>query len=245
MKLTTLLAGAGLCVLAVISLEAADRYAFQHAVAAFAPRVQGLTFERVIDEPWRGDARIVGLGWRRGDVSLRVSVLKFAASPLLPPVAAALAGTGSASAEDITLEAGSSIYKIKRIDLAGASLSSADLRQIFDAKQAKTLVERLARLSATTIAMPELTVVTKVGDGTRKYVYRDITLNGVVSGKAVAASAAGASFSFSDPNVGDAAGAYGQISAKNVDLVLGAKLLTQTRDQPDAPKLPLYDFHLG
>ncbi len=251
MKLRTLLAGAGVCVVAVVSLEAADRYAFHEAVAAFASRAHDLSFERIVDEPWRGDARIVGLNWRRKDVSVHIGALKFAASPLLPPVAAAVAGTGSASVEDVTIEAGPSTYKIKRIDLAGGSLSASDLRQIFDSKQPQTLVERLARLSAATITIPELTILTRISAATQQFSYRDIALNGVVSGKAATASAAGASFTLSDPRASDAAGAYGQIGAKDVDLVLAANLLTQAPDNPDAPKRPLYQsvsidgFHLG
>jgi hypothetical protein len=251
MKLRTLFAGAGLCVLAIVSLEAADRYAFREAVAAFASRADGLTFERIVDEPLRGEARIVGLNWRRDDVLIHIGALTFAAPPFLPPVAAAVAGTGSATVEDLTIEAGPSTYKIKRVDLVGASLSASELRESFDPKQAETLVERLAKLSATTITMPELTIVTRIGATTQQFFYRDIALNGVVSGKAATASAAGASFTLSDPRAGDAAGAYGRISASNVDLVLAAKLLTQTIDNPDAPKLPLYQsvsvdgFHLG
>jgi hypothetical protein len=246
-----LLPGAGLCVLAIVSLQAADRYVFREAVAAFASRADGLTFERIVDEPLRGEAKIVGLTWRRNDVLIHIGALKFAASPLLPPVAAAVAGTGSTTLEDVTIEAGPSTYKIKRVDLVGASLSASELRQTFDSKQAQTLVERLAKLSATTITMPELTILTRIGPTTQQFTYRDIALNGIVSGKAATASAAGASFTLSDPRASDAAGAYGRISAGNVDLVLAAKLLTQTLDNPDAPKLLLYQsvsidgFHLG
>ncbi|VFU07971.1 hypothetical protein [Methylocella tundrae] len=251
MKSRTLLGGVAFCALAVVSLEAADRYAFRQSVAAVASRVDGLTFSRVIDEPWRGDARIIGLDWRRKDVSLHIGALNFAASALLPPIAAALAGTGSASAEDVVIETGLATYKIKKIELSGASISNSDLLALFDAKAAKPLAERLAALSAAAITIPEMTVESKVGAATQKLTYRDIALNSLVNGKAASASAAGASFSLSNPQSGDVGGAYGPMSAKDIDLVLGARILTETRDRADAPKLPLYNslaingFHLG
>ncbi len=251
MNSRALFAAAGLCAIAAVSIEAADRYAFRHGVAALVAGVDGLSFERIVDQPWRGDARILGLALRRGDFSVHVGSLTFEASSALPPVAAALAGAGSAHAEDITVEAGQSIYRIKSVNLDGASLSDAALAHIFDRAAPQPLATRLGQLSATAITIPELTVETKFGAAKQSFIYREIALTSVVDGKAAAASAAGASFSLSNGERGDVEGAYGPMAAKNLDLVLGARIVAEAREEAAAPKLPLYDslsiegFHLG
>jgi len=251
MKSRTLLAGAGLCLLIGFAIHSADRYVFRQAAAAVAARVDGLTIASVSAEPWLAEARIDGLDWRRNGSTLHVGALKFAPPAFVPVAGAALAGLGEASAEDVTLEAGPSLYRIKRINLVGASISSADLLRVFDPKSAAPLAERLARLTATSIAIPEMTVETKTGAATQTFIYRDILLNGVNGGKAAAASVAGISFSIADPEHGGGDGAYGKISARDVDLVLAAKIMSETREAADAPKLPLFKamdiegFHLG
>jgi hypothetical protein len=251
MKSKTLLACAGLCVLLAFAIQSADRYVFRQAAAAVAARVDGLTIAGISAEPWLAEARIDGLNWRRNGSTLHVGALKFAPPAFVPLAGAALAGLGEASAEDVTLEAGPSVYRIKRIQLVGASISSADLMQLFDPKSAAPLAERLAGLGAASIAIPEMTVEMKTGATTQKFIYRDILLNGVSEGKAADASVAGISFSIADPENGEADGAYGKVGASDVDLVLAAKIMTETREAADAPKLTLFSaididgFHLG
>ncbi len=251
MKLRTLLAGAGLCILAAVAIESADRYLFRQAAAAVAARVQGLTFAGIRAEPWQREARIDGLDWRRDGASLHAGALKFTAPPFFSFAGAALAGLGAASADDVTFEAGPSVYRIKRIELAGPSISSGELMRIFDQKNAAPLAERLATLTAASIAIPEMSVETRTGTATQILTYRDILLNGVSAGKAADASIGGISFSIQDPQAGDADGAYGRIGVRDVDLVLAAKIVSETRDQADAPKLALFNaididgFHLG
>jgi hypothetical protein len=250
MKLRTVFAGAGVFVLAALSFQSGNCYVSQKALEKLA-RAGGLTFAQVIAYPWRSQARIVGLSLEASDFHIHVGALNLPAGSLLfSPIAAAIAGTDSASAEDVTIETGSSTYKIKRINLSGASLSTAELAQILDPKNAAPIAERFGKISAALITIPEIIGQTKFGATTQKIVFRDIALNGLVQGKAAAASASGASFSISDPQRGKAEGGYGQISAKAVDLVVAARILTQTRDQTDAPRSPLYDsialdgFHL-
>lgn len=250
MKARTLLAGAGFCVFVVVAIQSADRFLFRRGAAAVAAHVNGLTFAAVSAAPWRAEARIDGVIWRRAGSTIHVGALKFVAPPFFPLAGAALAGFGAASAEDVTVEAGLSVYRIKRIELVGAAISSAELLQIFDLKNAVPAAERVAKLTAASIAIPEMTVETKAGTSTQTFVYHDILLNGLAGGRAADANVAGISFSIADPQ-GDADGAYGKISARDVDLVLATRIIGETRDQPDAPKLPLVkaididSFHLG
>ena len=251
MKSKTLLAGAGLCVIIAFAIHSADRYVFRQAAAAVAARVDGLTIAGVSAEPWLAEAHINGLDWRRNGSILHVGVLRFSPPAFVPLAGAALAGLGEASAEDVTLEAGPSVYRIKQVQLVGASISSADLLKVFDPKSVAPLAERLAGLTAASIAIPEMTVETKTGAATQTFVYRDILLSGVDGGKATDASVAEISFSIADAENGGADGAYGKISAKDIDLALAAKIMSETREAADAPKPPLFKdididgFHLG
>jgi hypothetical protein len=250
MKLRALVAGAAVLVLAALSLDAGNGYLARQAVERVA-RAEGLAFERVIVDPLQGRARVIDANWRASGLSIHIAALDLRAeAPLFWPIAPAMARTDSASAEDVTIESGPSIYRIKRIDLSGSSLSTSELAQILDPKSTAPIAERLSKISAASVIIPEIIAETKFGATTQKIVYRDIALNGLEQGKAAAASASGASFSISDPQRGEAEGAYGQINAKAIDLVVAARILTQTRDNADAPKLPLYQaltvdgFHL-
>ncbi|WOJ89459.1 hypothetical protein RZS28_16945 [Methylocapsa polymorpha] len=229
----------------------ADRAARQ-AFDAIAAHAQALKADRIVADPSRGEIRVAGLSWDEAGVSVHIGALRLAAEPVAFSVsAAALAQAAAASAEDVTVKTALATVKISRIDLAGTFLSAVELAQILDAKSAMTIGDRIAKISAAAITIPELITETKLGSLAQKVVYRNISLTGVVKGKAAAASAEGASFSVSDPEAGDTEGAYGHLTAKAVDLVLAARIMSGTQDDPAEPKTALYDsfsvegFHLS
>jgi len=229
----------------------ADRAARQ-AFDAIAAHAEALKADQIIADPWHGEIRVAGLSWDGAGVSVHVGALRLAAEPLVfSTSAAALAQAATASAADVTIKTALAIVKISRIDLAGTSLSAVELAQILDPKSAMTIGDRIAKISAASIAISELITETKFASLAQKVVYRNISLTGVVKGKAAAASAEGASFSMADPQAGDTEGAYGHMTAKAVDLVLAARIMSGTRDDPAEPKTALYDscavegFHLS
>ena len=146
----------------------------------------------------------------------------------------------SASAENITFEFNSATYAIKKITLQGTSLSNSDLATLLDPKAALSLSERFAKLNASEIAIPELTITTKSAP-IQKLTYENIKLSDVKQGRATSADIDGAQFTFTDPKAGSMEGTYGHIHAQNVDLALGAHLMTEARKDDSEPLKTLYE----
>jgi hypothetical protein len=146
----------------------------------------------------------------------------------------------SASAENITFESNSATYAIKKITLQGTSLSNSDLATLLDPKAALSLSERFAKLNASEIAIPELTITTKSAP-IQKLTYENIKLSDVKQGRATSADIDGAQFTFTDPKAGSMEGTYGHIHAQNVDLALGAHLMTEARKDDSEPLKTLYE----
>ncbi|ACK49464.1 hypothetical protein Msil_0492 [Methylocella silvestris BL2] len=240
MKLQPFLAAAGFAGFAAILVDVGERHAFDGAVAAALAANPSLRIESAASEPWRSEIRFGGVDWRGRGLSFHAGTVKVADAPGWTLIPAAFAAAGSASATDVTIVTGSSTYKIKQIDLAGASISSADLLKLFDSSEKQSAPDRFATLSATTITMPELTIESRIGETTQIFTYRDVVLSGVKDGKAAGVAASGASFSLSDPKTGEVKGAYGRIGLKDLDLVLSARMVSETQDQP-TEKLPLYN----
>jgi hypothetical protein len=239
------LAGVGLLAGAALTGVASDFLAGRaalEAVNALFAQTGALTTESIIAKPLGGELRLRGLAWRDADARIRIDALTLSArTPFAFLVGAARAAAKMASAENITIETGFATYKIKRLDLSGTSLSNAELGEIIDPKNPAPIAQRLEKISASAVAIPELIAEIKLGSMVQKIVYHDISLSDIVKGKIAAASAEGASFSVSGPDGDGAQGAYGQMSAKAIDLVLAARIMTETRKSPDEPKMPLYD----
>ncbi len=248
---------ASLCLCACAGLTAAAaefvaRSSERQVFAAIADHAKALTADKIIADPWRGEIRLLGLTWREAGASIHVGALRLrAAPPALFPGVPAFADAHAASAEDVTIETALASFKIRRIELSGTSLSAVELAQILDSSSGAPISERIGRISAATIAIPELISVSKFTPFDQRFVYRNIRLTDVVRGKAAAASADGASFSMSDPELGDAEGAYGHMTSKAVDLILAARIMSGRRDDPAEPETPLCQsfaiegFHLS
>jgi hypothetical protein len=61
----------------------------------------------------------------------------------------AFAQTPSAAIDNVTIDAGFALYRIRRIEVFGSTLTAADLRQLFDANDPKRLPDRLRAITAT------------------------------------------------------------------------------------------------
>ncbi len=240
---------------AALFAGAADFSAQQAARRAFdaiAAHATSLKADQIAADPWARQIRILGLAWNEPGVSVRIGALRLAAAPAaFFPAAEALAEGNMARADDVTIETALATVKIRRIELSGSSVGPAELARILDFKSGASIGERVAELSASAVAIPELITISKRAPLEQKFIYRDILLTDIVKGKAAAARAEGASFSMSDPDFGDAEGAYGHMSAKSVDLVLAARIASGLRADPAEPEAALYEsfaidgFHLS
>src|SRR5947209_6683727 len=107
------------------------------------------------------------------------------------PLARAEAQTPSAAIDDVSIDTGLVIYRIKRIELFGSTLSAADLRQLFDANDSRPAPDRLRTLSAERIVAPEIVAEMKAGPPGQSVTYRNLVLTGVKAGHVADASAQG------------------------------------------------------
>jgi len=152
-----------------------------------------------------------------------------------------LAATALATAaENITIETDAATYAIKHIELHGTSLTSADLAALLDPKAAARMTDRFAKLTASEIVIPELTVTSK-STPVQKTTYLNIKLSDVRQGKASAADIESARFSISDDNAETIDGSYGPIHAQSVDLTLASRVLSEVRQDSSEPLKILYE----
>ena len=166
-----------------------------------------------------------------------------APQPTATPVPVTAAGT--ASAENIVVVNGTTTYRIKRIDMTGTALTSADLAGLLDTKSTVPMEARLRRLSASAIVMPEIVSEDRTPGTERHATLTQVLLAGVAAGKVAAGSASGASFTIKDAD-STVEGALGTVEATGMDLgqvahVLGSVFAGSLRTSDAEPVLSLYD----
>lgn len=97
---------------------------------------------------------------------------------------------GALAVDNLTFVVGATTYRAPHVALQGASLSPADLSQLFSG-DAAAIDARLAGLTAKEIVIPSLSTETRRGATVERGAYRDVTLEDVVAGRIGALHAAG------------------------------------------------------
>ena len=157
------------------------------------------------------------------------------------PIAPAKAQTPFATIDDVTIDAGFAIYRIKHIDVFGGPMSAADLRQLFDANDPKPLPERLRAVSADRIVASEIVAEPKAGTPGQTVTYRNFVLTGVNAGHVTDASAQSISMVLTDGNAGRISGDFGAMTAHNIDFVLAGRIAASSRSDANEAKGLLYE----
>ncbi|GAC1557303.1 MAG: hypothetical protein NVS2B5_19310 [Beijerinckiaceae bacterium] len=152
---------------------------------------------------------------------------------------------GAASAailDDTVIDAGFAIYRVKRIEVYGSTLSSADLHRLFDANDPQALPERLRSLNAERIVVPEIVAELKAGSaGEKSVTYHNLVLTGVKDGHVADASAHDVAFDVGNEQAGRISGEYSALAAHNLDLVLAGRIATSSRSDANESKALLYE----
>ena len=146
----------------------------------------------------------------------------------------------SAAIDNVTLDAGVAVYRIRRIEVFGSPLSAADLRQLFDATDAKSLTDRLRALQADRIFVPEIVAEMKSGTPDQRVTYRNLVLSGVDNGHVADASAQSVSMALTDAQSNSISGDFGALTVHNIDLILAGRIAASSRDSNEAKGL-LYE----
>lgn len=199
-------------------------------------------------EPIAGRITLRGIRARRGAATLSIQTLRVPAPGLafgmIGTAAAANADTpppsSTASAENVVIVDGTTTFRIKRIDLTGTSLTSADLAALLDAKGTDGLDVRLKKLTASAIVIPEILSDDTTAGSERHATINQVLLSSVTNGKIGLGSVAGVSFAFKD---GDQTtnGTTGAMQASSVDLPQIVHVLGSVRTDDNEKILPLYD----
>lgn len=151
----------------------------------------------------------------------------------------ALTAIASARADDFTLDdvtiaSPLSVYRARAVEFTGSALSREETRKVLDAGDPASGADRLARLDAARIVIPELVAETK-GDGYRQtIVYRDVAATRVAHGVAQFLDAAGATIETA--RAGETMrGKFGALHAESVDFPALARIVAEPR-KDDAAK---------
>ncbi len=202
--------------------------------------LHGVSTGRAGPIPWRvtiGTLRLPVAGWA---VPSAVDAAAAAPANAASPMAVPTTGNGTASVENVLVVSGTTTIRIKRIDMTGTTLTSADLAALLDAKGAATMEARLRRLSAAAIVVPEIVSDDATPGSERHATLTQVLLAGVSAGRVAAGSASGASFAIKDAT--DAVnGKVGTMEATGVDLGQIAHVFGSVRTNDAEPILPLYD----
>lgn len=143
-------------------------------------------------------------------------------------------------ADNLVIDLGTSAYRIAHLEAEGSTLGAAELASLFDEQNHAPPEERLARLSAARIVIPEIVGETDAGGVKQRIVYRDVVLENVAAGRIGAFRAA----SLSQTTQGRGApieARYAAATARGVDLVQIAHVLAKISASATEPVKTLQD----
>ena len=110
----------------------------------------------------------------------------------LAAIVAGLATRADAGAppEGLVVEIGAMVVSIPRLTVEGGTLTAAELARLADPKDKTPLDERLARVTAKRIVIPEIRGESKAGERPTRLVYKDVVLEDIANGRVGALRAA-------------------------------------------------------
>ncbi|MDE2578553.1 MAG: hypothetical protein KGL46_07110 [Hyphomicrobiales bacterium] len=158
-----------------------------------------------------------------------------ALAPVLALLIAQSARADDFTLDNVTMDTALARYSAARVEVYGAPFTKDEALRLLDPAQPLTYAERLARLDAARIVIPELVTQTHAGDYTQTTTYRDIVLNGVLHGKVAMLDSAGAAVESRRGEANDMKGKVGAMHAEGVDIIAGVRM-TMTARGADAQK---------
>lgn len=136
--------------------------------------------------------------------------------------------------DEVVVPLGPVTLKAPKLELRGTSLSRDEARAVLDPAGPGPWRTRLERLNAREIVIPVLRVEQPAGGRVQVAVYHDVVARDVTAGRIGTLEAGGATLTVEGPGP-DAAGAYGRLSAREIDLPGLARLFTEAGGPEAAP----------
>lgn len=165
----------------------------------------------------------------------------------IPLWSAALAQAPQAfSLENVRFSFGSATYEAKRIDLTGVTSSRADIEALLSSSSFSSsssspqpFAERLAKVSARQISIPELKVWQTIGPETQESTHRNVVLTDIVQGRVAQATAETTGAEISDGKTSFSV-SYGRMTVSDADLPTLARLYETKASDASAPLSRIY-----
>ena len=157
------------------------------------------------------------------------------------PLAWAAGPANAATVENLTYPIGDIRILIPRIETTGGRMSDADLRMVTDPAGTDTLAQRLAKLDASSISIPQLRVDLVKGAPQTLLTYRDVTMKGVANGVIDDVSVATGVADITDPKGTEVKATYGAMSLHKLNLGLLLRIFTSQRSDPNEPLQTIYE----
>ena len=123
------------------------------------------------------------------------------------------------TASNLRFAIGPTTYVVPTAEIRGTSLGKDELASLLDPNSGVTLADRIARLAASEISIPEMRAETTIAAGRQAATYRDIRVSNIGSGRIASASAASGSFEASGPE-GPSRGTFARTEMSELDLGL-------------------------
>jgi len=149
------------------------------------------------------------------------------------------AEAGKISAKDIVIDSKDATYKIPRIDVSGTGLDEDELAALFDAEDKTPIIERFAKVSASRITIPEVSIELKNSPTTAGFVYHDIELADVVKSHVAQGTMKSVSATLVSADGATLEATCGPVRTKDYDIAQNAKIMSETAKAQEPPK-PLY-----
>ncbi|KAI9881911.1 MAG: DEAH-box RNA helicase prp16, partial [Watsoniomyces obsoletus] len=139
-------------------------------------------------------------------------------------------GSVGFTASNIRFSIGPTAYVIPSVEIRGTNLSRDELASLLDPGSALRLADRMSRLAASEIVIPEIRAETTAGAVRQSAVYRDVRVAQIGAGRAASAASGGGSFDGTSAE-GPSRGTFARMEISDIDLGLMVALL---EPQPDA-----------
>lgn len=165
------------------------------------------------------------------------TILRAAAALLLSACAA-----GAASIDNLSYRVGAMQISVPHVETSGGALTDGDLKAITDPNGPDSLAQRLGRLNAATVTIPEVSFGFDNAAPGAGITYHDIKLTGAAGGRIETVTVARADATFPAKAGSMAKVTYGTMTMRNFDLGLLLRIMATKRSDPNEPMAPLYDL---
>lgn len=147
---------------------------------------------------------------------------------------AALAQAGTVVLENVTVQLGPVTYTAPRVEFTGVTSTRAEIEALVDRNSAQSLAERLARINARQVAIPEIWSEQHVGAVRATSIQKNTVLSGIAQGRVAEAAVEGGAGESGSPE-GQVRFVQGRMTATDLDIAGLARMMLERAAAPAEP----------